>query len=200
MRCLFSRSLIAATFFLFLLVASPPITARGFDKKDYTTKYDPYFRKYSKRYFGVPMDWKWFKAQAIAESNLNHEAESWVKAKGIMQIMPRTYQSLQDKLPELGEITDARWNIAAGIYYDKKMWNYWKAERPFNDRLAFMFASYNAGPSTIIRAQKVCSQRGLDENRWDSVREIASEVNRWRAGQTLHYVNKIFRLKEEALR
>jgi len=38
-------------------------------------KYDRYFRKCTRRYFGAVFDWKWFKAHAIAESNLKHKQE-----------------------------------------------------------------------------------------------------------------------------
>lgn len=70
---------------------TPPALAGGtelpkVDSKHWTTEYDNYFKKYSKRYFGPHFDWRWFKAQAIAESNLNPQARSWVGAKGIMQI------------------------------------------------------------------------------------------------------------------
>ncbi len=181
----------------FLLVfTTTELSARAFGGSKYTKTFDVYFRKYSKRNFGVGMDWKWFKAQAIAESNLDNEAESWVKAKGIMQVMPKTYESLKKKISGLGDITDVRWNIAAGIYYDRKMWDYWKAERPFADRLSFMFASYNAGAGTILKAQKVCSEKGLNENLWGSVREIASKVKRWRSKETLQYIEKIFLFRE----
>ena len=40
------------------------------DSRKWTRKYDGHFRKYTKHFFGVGFDWKWFKAQAIAESNL----------------------------------------------------------------------------------------------------------------------------------
>ena len=43
------------------------------DSDKWTDEYDRHFRKYSKRYFGPLFDWHWFKAQAIAESNLNAE-------------------------------------------------------------------------------------------------------------------------------
>jgi len=168
--------------------------------KQYTKKYDIHFRKYSKRYFGIGFDWRWFKAQAIAESNLKQNAQSWVKAKGIMQLMPRTYESLRSNLTELGHILDPRWNIAAGVFYNKKMWDYWKAKRPFRDRLAFMLASYNAGAATILRAQKMSKARGLDENLWPSIRGIASQVPRWRSGETLHYIEKIFLIRETQLK
>ena len=75
---------LALSFPLLLLAADiPEVTDRH-----WTRKYDPYFRKYSKRFFGPAFDWHWFKAQGIAESGLQKDAKSWVNAKGIMQLMP----------------------------------------------------------------------------------------------------------------
>src|SRR5919201_1404990 len=51
-------------------------------------RYDGVFRKYTKRYFGAGFDWRYFKAQGMAESQLNPTARSWVGARGIMQLMP----------------------------------------------------------------------------------------------------------------
>ena len=55
------------------------------------SRYDDYFKKYSKRYFGAPFDWRFFKAQGMAESELNARARSFVGARGIMQLMPSTF-------------------------------------------------------------------------------------------------------------
>ena len=52
--------------------------------------YDRLFRKYTKHYFGPHFDWRWFKAQGIAESGLRPNAHSSAGAKGIMQILPAT--------------------------------------------------------------------------------------------------------------
>ncbi len=57
-----------------------------------TDRYDPTFRKYSKRFFGVGFDWRLFKAQGMTESNLNPAATSWVGARGVMQLMPTTFR------------------------------------------------------------------------------------------------------------
>ena len=48
------------------------------------TTYDQHFTKYSKRFFGVGFDWHYFKAQAVAESNLREDARSPVGAVGVM--------------------------------------------------------------------------------------------------------------------
>lgn len=171
----------------------------GQKKHKYRTDYDQYFKKFAKHYFGLDFDWRWFKAQAVAESGLNEKAESWVKAKGIMQLMPATFEEIQKKSPLFSEsdIEDPRWNIAAGIYYDRQMWNFWKTVEPDSERLNFMFASYNAGAGTLQKAQETAKKKGLIETLWDSIVEIASDVPRWRHKETLGYVEKIKVLVEE---
>ena len=68
------------------------------------SRYDDIFKKYSKRYFGAPFDWRFFKAQGIAESELNANARSWVGARGIMQLMPSTFAAIASKRPEFRSI------------------------------------------------------------------------------------------------
>jgi membrane-bound lytic murein transglycosylase F len=163
----------------------------------YRTDFDHYFKKYSKHYFGLDFDWRWFKAQAVAESNLNEKAESWVKAKGIMQLMPATFEEIQKRNPHFLDILEPRWNIAAGIYYDRQMWNRWEVVEPDTARLSFTFASYNAGAGTLLKAQATAKKKGLLETLWDSIVAVAPEVPRWRHKETLHYVEKIKVLVEE---
>ncbi len=154
-------------------------------------KYDEYFQKYSKRYFGPAFDWRIFKAQGYAESNLDPEAKSWVGAKGLMQLMPATYADIQLKNPELGEISDPRWNIAAGIYYNRQLWKRWDEKDRQEERMHFVFASYNAGLQTIKRAQQIAEQESLDVHSWLSIETIAPNVPRWRHEETVGYVRKI---------
>ena len=165
--------------------------------RHWTRKYDQYFRKYSKRFFGPAIDWRWFKAQGIAESGLRRNARSWVNAKGIMQLMPRTFAELKKKNPELRNVLEPRWNIAAGIYYDSTMFMKWREDRPFLDRMRFMFGSYNAGFRTILRAQKLSRKYGFNGRDWESIKSVAPRVSKWREKETLGYVRKIEKLMGE---
>ena len=167
----------------------PPI-----DSKTWTTKYDEHFRKYSKRFFGVGFDWKWFKAQAIAESSLKDDAKSWAGAKGIMQIVPRTFTEIKGKNPTFTDINEPRWNIAAGIYYDNQQYRRWTDISTQDDKLSFMFASYNAGRGTILNAQRVSKREGYQGITWDHIEAVALKVPRWRHDETLGYIKKIFKL------
>jgi membrane-bound lytic murein transglycosylase F len=153
--------------------------------------YDPIFRKYSKRYFGVGYDWRRFKAQGMAESELNPTAKSRVGARGIMQLMPGTFNLIFDprKIPR--NITDPEFNIAAGIMHDRYLWSRWKTEVAEDDQPDFMFASYNAGEGPIIRARKAALQKALDAKRWNAIERVAPDITAWRYRETLGYVRKI---------
>jgi soluble lytic murein transglycosylase-like protein len=154
-------------------------------------RYDDAFRKYAKRYFGPAFDWRVFKAQSITESNLNPRAVSWVGARGLMQLMPSTYESIRSKNPAFKNIDDPEWNIAAGIYYNRQLWRQWESGAADADRGHFMFGSYNAGRGTILRAQKVALGKSLDEQLWLNIRNVAPDVPGWRHKETLEYVQRI---------
>jgi soluble lytic murein transglycosylase-like protein len=159
-------------------------------QKRMTERYDPVFRKYTKRYFGPAFDWKYFKAQGFAESGLNANAKSWVGARGVMQLMPSTYQEIATHRPEFGEIDQPEWNIAAGIMHDRYLWELWEKNVPDEERHRFMFGSYNAGEGTINRAWGVAKAKA-GPPAWSSIEEIAPTVRRWRYLETLGYVRRI---------
>lgn len=116
------------------------------------SQYDAQFRKYSKRYFGPGFDWRWFKAQAIAESKLKPNAVGRGGPRGLMQIQPATLKSLHRLEPQLRQVRGGpEANIAAGIYYNRYLYDQWM-KIPTQERLYFAFASYNAGHGKILRA------------------------------------------------
>ena len=73
----------------------------------------------------------------------------------------------------------------------------WKAIESLAEHLKFMFGAYNAGSTTIQRAQTFAREKGHDEGVWESIGQIAAEVPRWRHQETLGYVEKIHGLVEE---
>jgi soluble lytic murein transglycosylase-like protein len=156
-----------------------------------TDRYDDTFRKYSQRFFGPGFDWRVFKAQAMAESNIDMNAKSWVGARGIMQLMPSTFSEIRSKNPEIQSINKPEWNIAAGIYYDRQRWKQWTEQQGEHSSQPFMFGSYNAGRGTLLRAQDVAKVRILDPAIWLSIMTVAPDVPRWREQETLAYVERI---------
>ncbi|MCH7760050.1 transglycosylase SLT domain-containing protein [candidate division TA06 bacterium] len=181
--------------FIILLFINP-YPAQAFERYNRVVKYDQYFSKYSKRFFGPHFDWKYFKAQAIAESRLEAKAKSRVGAVGVMQIMPKTFEEIRRKKPTIkGTREQPRWNIAAGIYYDRMNWNTWKAERPFQDRINFMFGSFNSGKGNILKAQKLAKKKGLNENLWEPIEQVLPEVTGQHSQETIGYIKKINQIK-----
>ena len=179
-----------------VLLLCYPVSSFGYERYNRVTKYDSYFKKYSKHCFGPGFDWRYFKSQAIAESNLNPDAKSHVGAKGIMQIMPKTFEEIKYKNPSIkGGTLQPKWNIAAGIYYNRAIWKLWKAKRSFTDRLAFMFASYNAGKGNILKTQKIAKNKGMDPNIWSSIEKNLIHVTGKHSKETIGYVDKINKVK-----
>ena len=56
-----------AMFIIIVLILFQINDSHAFERYNHVVKYDQYFSKYSKRYFGPGFDWHLFKAQAIAE-------------------------------------------------------------------------------------------------------------------------------------
>ena len=181
---------------LMLALPAPAPPGAAYEHFNRSIRYDRYFSKYSKRFFGPGFDWRYFKAQAIAESGLDPEARSPVGAVGLMQVMPRTFEDIRRRNPAItGRLEQPRWNIAAAVWYDRHHFVLWRAERPFEDRLKFMFASYNAGRGNVIRAQRLALADGLDGRLWSSIERQLPAVTGRHSRETLGYVKRIFEVK-----
>lgn len=120
--------------------------------------YDAVIKKYAMKY---GFDWRLMSAQAYAESRFNPNAQSWVGAKGLFQVMPKTgasmgFQNLED--PEQG--------THAGIKYMSRLMRRFDKNIPFRQRVRFALAAYNAGLGHVIDARRLAKQKGWDPNRW----------------------------------
>lgn len=174
---------------LLALVAAGDARAQG---RPHPDRFDDSFRKYSKRYFGPSFDWRVFKAQGLAESNLDTTARSGVGARGVMQLMPSTFHEIASRNPDIQRsIDDPEGNIAAGISYDRRLWRQWEQDSVEAHRREFMLASYNAGRGTILSAQRAARAARLDARAWPSIETVAPRVPNWRYRETLGYVQRI---------
>ena len=107
------------------------------EKASATTTMDSIFQKASKKY-NVPVNL--LKAVAKAESNFNPKALSRSGAAGVMQLMPKTAQSLGVK-----DSFDAEQNIMGGARYLRG-----KLDQ-YNDNTALALAAYNAGSGNVAK-------------------------------------------------
>jgi len=177
---------------LFFSVLFSPTAASPFEKYKSMREYDSHFLMYSNRYFGPQFDWRYFKAQAIVESRLRPDVQSRHGAMGIMQIRPSTFMEVTLKNPHIRSYPNqAQWSIAAGIYYNRVMWNGWQEPRTVQDRLNFMLASYNAGKFNILRAQRLARFMGLDPRSWVSIENISPFMSDPSVQGAVAYVRKV---------
>lgn len=123
---------------------------------EFTTEFDPLIRDAAARYMPMFGDWRWWKAQLIAESNLDPDVSSAAGAQGLAQLMPDTCAQLYHELrfPETATAYDPQYAVAAGAYYMGSRWKAWWAPRSNDDRRRLAQASYNAGLGRIIAAQR----------------------------------------------
>jgi membrane-bound lytic murein transglycosylase MltF len=121
----------------------------------------PYFQSASKRH---EFDWLFMMAQGFQESRLDQAARSHAGAVGVMQVLPTTGKEMGYRDVE----TTAKANIDAGVKYMRFLMDRFfnEPELPFEVRLDFALASYNAGPTRIQRMRRIAAERGLDPNQW----------------------------------
>ena len=160
--------------------------------------WDDIVMKWSKRY---GFDWRLMVAQMYYESKFNPRAVSPMGARGLMQVLPKTYRALgfrNVKLPENG--------IHAGIKYMSILRDRFEADVPATDRTWMAMASYNAGYGHVLDARRLAEQLGLNPNHWDDNVEKAMLLLRQsryarrarfgyvRGDRPVKYVNEIKKL------
>jgi membrane-bound lytic murein transglycosylase F len=120
--------------------------------------YDELTRQYAELY---GFDWRLITAQMYQESRFDPNAKSFAGAKGLLQVMPRTAKFMgfkKLKQPEEG--------IHAGVKYLDWVRNRFESSLPFNERLWFTLAAYNAGHGHVQDARRLARQKGWDGDRW----------------------------------
>jgi len=156
-----------------------------------TTGYDQYFIGYSEKFFGPEFDWRFFKSQGVVESRLRQHAKSHRGAKGVMQLMPATYQEIQKKNTyfKKKQIDTAGVNIGAGIFYDFYLYQRWESKNLSHDlHLNLMLASYNGGYSRVLKAY---NKAGKPDHDWSAVAvHLPKETRNYVKRVIRHYENQ----------
>ena len=108
-------------------------------------------------------DWELLAALIFQESKFNPKADSWVGAKGLMQLMPATAKQFGASDPE-----DPQQGITAGVKYLKWLDEFWrdKVADP-DERIKFILGSYNVGQGHVLDATRLSVKYGKDSTIWD---------------------------------
>lgn len=108
-------------------------------------------------------DWRLLASQVYQESQFDPHAKSWAGAQGLMQLMPSTAKEVGVK-----NIHDPQQNLAGGVKYLARLWEYWRSIPDSTERLKFALASYNAGPGHLEDARRLAQKFNKDPNRWEN--------------------------------
>ncbi len=118
-------------------------------------------------------DWRLVAAVVYQESHFNPSAISMTNVRGLMQVTRRTAEEMgidNRLVPEQ--------SIRAGIKYLNKMHeNFDTISDPYQ-RLLFALASYNIGYGHVKDAMKIASDKGLDPEKWQSMKQTLPLLGR----------------------
>jgi len=120
--------------------------------------YDALVKKYADKH---RFDWRLLVAQMYQESRFNPQAKSWVGAKGLMQVMPRTAKEMG-----ISNLKDPETGIRAGVQYLNWVRDRFESELSVKNRMWFTLAAYNAGQGHVKDARRLARQQGLNPNIW----------------------------------
>ncbi|WP_111682586.1 MltF family protein [Winogradskyella tangerina] len=127
-------------------------------KNNQISKYDEHIKTQAKK---IGLDWRLLASQVYQESRFDPEAQSWAGAKGLMQVMPATAESLGIK-----DISDPIESLRGGTAYLRQMYRYFDDILDEENRIKFALASYNCGIGHVLDAQRLAEANGLDPHIW----------------------------------
>lgn len=122
------------------------------------SEWDELTARYAEQY---GFDWRLILSQMYQESRFDPEAESWVGAQGLMQVMPRTAEEIG-----LQPVTEPEIGIHAGVKYMDWLRERFPDHLPVDERTWFSLAAYNAGVGHVRDARRLAAMQGLDPDSW----------------------------------
>ena len=126
-------------------------------------KLSPYDDQIKKGAKVLEWDWRLLASVVYQESNFDSNAESWVGAIGLMQIMPSTGKQFGFE-----NLWEPNQNIKAGVRFFQFLDKQW-AHTITNpeERLKFVLASYNVGLSHVLDARNLAKKYSKNPVKWN---------------------------------
>lgn len=158
--------------------------------------YDALFKRYARR-----LDWDWQMLASIAynESKFDSSVVSWVGARGIMQMMPRTAEHYGYTIDDL---ENPEISIKAATQYLKYLDRLFLMIEDKTERMKFIIASYNSGPGHVLDGMALARKYRKNDHIWFGSVETYVALKRhkeyysdpvvrsgyFRSGETVRYV------------
>lgn len=123
--------------------------------------YDHVFKQYAQE---MGWDWRLLAAIAYSESGFDPNATSWMGARGLMQVMPKTARSFGVEENDLGN-PEVSIRVAAKIL--KELDGIMRGRTGASDRIKFVLAAYNAGSGHVTDAIALARKYELNPRVWE---------------------------------
>lgn len=155
--------------------------------RDRLNRFMALFRKYGRLYGFSPLA---LAAQAYQESRLNPNLRSHRGAVGLMQLLPSTAASPHVGIPN---ISTPNANVHAAAKYLAFLRDRYFSDNQVakQDRMAFTWAAYNAGPAKVRKMRQLAKKMGLNPRLWFGNTEVAAA--RLVGRETVDYVRNIYK-------
>ncbi|MEP2023820.1 MAG: transporter substrate-binding domain-containing protein [Reichenbachiella sp.] len=114
----------------------------------------------------INWDWQLLAAQVSKESRFDPKAESWVGARGLMQVMPKTGNSYGVK-----NLFNPEQNLKAAVKHILWLEDVWKHIEDEEEKAKFVLASYNVGQGHVQDAVRLAEKYGMNPDKWEDVAE-----------------------------
>ncbi len=136
-------------------VDTPAVTPPGA-----ISPYDHVFKQYAQE---MGWDWRMLAAIAFSESGFDPNATSWMGARGLMQVMPRTARSFGVSESDLAN-PEVSVRVASKIL--KELDGIMRSRTGAADRIKFVLAAYNAGSGHVTDAIALARKYELNPRVW----------------------------------
>ncbi len=112
-------------------------------------------------------DWRLLAAQIFKESKFDAQAESWVGAVGLLQLMPTTAKEYG-----ITNLEDPEKNLYAGLKHLKWLDNYFEETIPAEEeREKFILAAFNVGHGHVMDAMRLAEKYGEHDKNWPTIEQ-----------------------------
>ncbi|MEN8116801.1 MAG: transporter substrate-binding domain-containing protein [Bacteroidota bacterium] len=152
------------------------------------SQYDELIKTYAK-----PLGWDWrlLASQVYQESHFNPSSSSWAGANGLLQLMPKTAESLG-----VTDTSDPEQSMMGGTKFLRILWNRFEDIPDSVQRIKFCMASYNCGYSHVKDAQYLAETEGFKSDVWDGnveemILKLSYRENYTKSGIKYGYVRGI---------
>ena len=137
-------------------VDTPAVTPPGA-----ISPYDHVFKQYAQE---LGWDWRLLAAIAYSESGFDPNATSWMGARGLMQVMPRTARSFG--VENESDLANPEVSVRVASKILKELVGIMHSRTGPEDRIKFVLAAYNAGSGHVTDAIALARKYELNPRVW----------------------------------